>query len=154
MPTYCCQLLCVASFYSSLKQPYTKLCHRQTYYRNNLAGSFVISIANILPHKKYARSFAPRIVQLNYAYNICTSRGYHCAISVRENTSDQTQSCPTELDKQRGGGNNGGPTENTPSNPTKRRGRGLHFFNIFFIFYFFYFLFIFFSSPTYATASY
>ena len=56
----------VASFYSSLMQPHTKLCHRQTEFGHTDEIIYVrfrwyvyISFANFLLRKKY-------IAQLNY----------------------------------------------------------------------------------------
>ena len=63
MPTFCRKLQ-VASFYSSLKQPHTKLCHRQkdrqrewqtnrqTYWWYNLPSTSIISFAIFLLGKK------------------------------------------------------------------------------------------------------
>ena len=53
-----------------IKQPHTKLCHRQTNILTDeiillkKAGTFVISFANFLIRKKYARHLAPLIAQL------------------------------------------------------------------------------------------
>ena len=65
MPTFC-RRPHVASFHSSLMQPYTKLCHRQNSDRHTDEIIYVrfrryvcISFANFLLCKKY-------IAQLNY----------------------------------------------------------------------------------------
>ena len=69
MPTFCRKPE-VASFYSSLIQPYTKLCHRQTEFGDTDEIIYVrfhryvcISFANFLLCKKY-------IAQLNNGTNI------------------------------------------------------------------------------------
>ena len=61
MPTFCRKRQ-VSSFYSVLKQPCTKLCHRQTYYWNNLPGTSVLSFAIFL---QYILSICIIYTQLN-----------------------------------------------------------------------------------------
>ena len=70
MPTFCRKPQ-LTGFYSYLKQPYKKLCHSET-NKQYILLKFSIEIyawdVNLLLRKKYARSFAHRINQLNNSF--------------------------------------------------------------------------------------